>query len=109
LSTAEVFRRTTIPSTPASIEPIAAALAAGDAAAMGRLLHNRLEEASTALSPEVAALARDAAAWPCLGRRMSGSGSTYFALCESAEDARTLGQQLRKERSDSVFVVQSSL
>jgi 4-diphosphocytidyl-2-C-methyl-D-erythritol kinase len=109
LSTAEVFRRMTIPQTPRSIAPMAAALAAGDVRETGRLLFNRLEEASLVLSPEVAAIQRDASSWNCLGHLMSGSGSTYFALCASAKDARSLRDRLQKERQDSVFVVQSSL
>lgn len=105
LSTKSVFSRITVPDEPVSVSPMENALQAGDTEKVGQLLHNRLEEASLALSEAVTDLQRRANSWNCLGHRMSGSGSAYFALCRSAEDADELARQLREQNLGSVFVV----
>jgi len=111
LSTQAVYREVTPPSSPAEtrpIEPILSALQSGNAAQVAALLFNRLEEASLRLSPAVAELKRLAASWDCLGHLMSGSGSAYFALCSSADQARDLSRTLQSQNLGSVFVVRSS-
>lgn len=108
LSTAQVYANLKPPDKPVSIDPIVGALKAGDVEQVAQLLFNRLEEASLPLSPAVASLKEQAASWDCAGHLMSGSGSTYFALCRSAEQAQGLGEFLRPAGLGKVFVVQSS-
>jgi 4-diphosphocytidyl-2-C-methyl-D-erythritol kinase len=108
LSTAQVYARLRIPDNPVPIDPIVGALENGDVEQVARLLFNRLEEASVPLSPAVASLKAQAESWNCAGHLMSGSGSTYFALCSSAEQARQLGDLLRPAELGRVFVVHSS-
>ena len=108
LSTKAVYGKVSPAPAPAPIAPIVAALEAGDRAEIGRRLHNRLESPALGLCPAVAELKRQAHAWPCLGHLMSGSGSTYFALCESAKQAQDLGRRLSAQNLGDVFVVRSS-
>ena len=107
LATAEVFRHVQVPESPVSVTPMAAALETGNVAQVAARLHNRLQEVSRKLSPAVAQLERQAQDWDCLGHLMSGSGSSYFALCSSPEQASALGLSLQSQGWDAVFVVQS--
>jgi 4-diphosphocytidyl-2-C-methyl-D-erythritol kinase len=88
-----------------------AAAKAGDVAAIGRLLHNRLQEPAERLRPEFADwLARLKSLGPA-GCLMSGSGSTLFALCRDRREAARIGREFRQGLpADSrvrVFVVRS--
>lgn len=95
LSTAEVYRRSRVPDEPVSSEPLRRALQQGDVEAIGAALHNRLQEAAEELAPEVACVRRLFEQLRPVGHRMSGSGSTYFALCRSLSEAETLAEQVR--------------
>lgn len=67
--------------------PLLHALRAGDAAAVGALLHNDLQDAAVELAPELVetlAVAEDAGA---LGVVVSGSGPTVAALARSRQHA----------------------
>lgn len=107
LSTAEVFGNLKLDGSIEPIEPIVDALEAGDVAGIAARLHNRLEEAATGLCEPLRRLRREAGAWPCVGHRMTGSGSSYFALCESRGQAERLGRMLESRGLGSVFVVRS--
>lgn len=112
VSTAECFRQLELPIDDAAIarvEPIADAFARGDIAEVGRRLVNRLETPARKINADVDHVARHAARWPCLGQRMSGSGSTWFALCEGPEHAAALADQLRPLNLGKVFVVHGCL
>lgn len=108
LSTKEVFGRLQLPDRPASIAPIVSALEKGEVAEVARLLFNRLESVSVALSPAVAGIKAEAEQWKCLGHRMTGSGSAYFAICETSEQAQSLASSLAGRNLGSVFVVTST-
>lgn len=108
LSTKAVYQQLQVPAVTTSVEPIRLALEKGDAETVATMLHNRLEDVSLRLNPEVAELKRRAATWPCLGHLMSGSGSAYFAICHSFEQAQDLGAALQSQDLGSVFVVRSS-
>lgn len=108
LKTGAVFANLKLPATPQRIEPMLAALAAGDVDAIGRYMFNRLEEASLPLSPQVAELKRIASGWNCTAHQMSGSGSAYFALCIDAEQAKGLGGTLKSQGLGRIFVLDSS-
>lgn len=108
LSTAQVYANLQLPDRPVAIQPMIDALQAGDVKQIAQRLHNRMQTAATSLSPAVASLIERARDWDCAGHLMSGSGSTYFALCESADQARRLGDALRLDDQVRVFVVQSS-
>lgn len=111
LSTAEVYRNLTVPAEPLSGDEMKAAAKAGDVAAIGRSLHNRLQEPAERLRPELADwLARLKSLGPA-GCLMSGSGSTLFALCRDHRDAARISREFRKglpaDSGVRVFVVRS--
>ena len=111
LSTKEVYGKV-VPADrssngPVAMEPITQALKSGDKKRIASLLFNRLMEPSIELSEAVRTIRRDAESWPCLGHLMSGSGSAYFALCESAQQAESLGDSLREKNLGRVFVVRT--
>lgn len=108
LSTADVFARVAVPEKPVPVDPITRALEHGGPEEVAALLHNRLEEPAASLSPAVAEIRRQSADWDCLGAKMSGSGSAFFAIAASKESARSLARSLRRRKLGRVFVVQTS-
>jgi 4-diphosphocytidyl-2-C-methyl-D-erythritol kinase len=111
LATAEVYRNVEVPRVPRSGDGIRQALAAGDVELVGRLLHNRLQEAAAMVRPEVADYQRRLEELHPAGARMSGSGSTLFALGRNRQDAARIAHELRygsdKRLAPSVFLVRS--
>ncbi len=94
LATADVYRRLRVPENPVDGEAAKAALAAGDAEALGRALHNRLEGPAMELAPAVADWRRRLAEYKAAGTLMSGSGSCLFVLCRNPEEARRVADDL---------------
>jgi len=96
LSTADVYRGVTVPGQPLDGLAIRQALAAGNLEELGRRLLNRLQPVAEKLCPDVAALyARLGEAAP-LGRLMSGSGTSLFALCRNRSEAVVVARRLRR-------------
>jgi len=90
LLTADVYRSWDRHCRPSDRQPDAVlhALRAGDAVALGSLLHNDLEPAAFALRPELAEQKDELLAAGALGAVLSGSGPTLLALC--ADEASAL-------------------
>lgn len=107
LSTADVFGQLRFDGQRNSVEPIADALERGDVGEIAARLHNRLQEVSLGLCPPLSEIHLEAATWPCMGHLMTGSGSSYFALCESRSQAESLSRQIEQHGWGSVFVVRS--
>ncbi|MCA9143310.1 MAG: 4-(cytidine 5'-diphospho)-2-C-methyl-D-erythritol kinase [Planctomycetales bacterium] len=94
LSTPKVFGRCTIPTTPASVEPLVNTLRRGEHLA-GKLLVNRLQSPAEAFSPWISRMSELFAKTDCIGHQMSGSGSSYFGICRTARQARCLASRIR--------------
>jgi 4-diphosphocytidyl-2-C-methyl-D-erythritol kinase len=109
LSTAEVYRNIAVPDAPETGETIRRALAGGDVQEVGRLLHNRLQPAAEKLYPAVAAWQARLEQLKPAGVRMSGSGSSLFALCRNRAEARRIAQVLRhgSEERPRIYLVRS--
>ncbi|HVU87101.1 MAG TPA: 4-(cytidine 5'-diphospho)-2-C-methyl-D-erythritol kinase [Pirellulales bacterium] len=105
LSTAEVYRHCRPAETPCRADALVAAWRRGNGAAMGRLLHNRLEPAAAGLSPWIARVRDEFKRLDFLGSQMTGSGSAYFGLCRHARHARRLAAALRNRGFAQVFAV----
>jgi 4-diphosphocytidyl-2-C-methyl-D-erythritol kinase len=108
--TAEVYKRVTVPATPASGSAAVAALAAGDAAALARAVFNRLQESAFLVAPETRTVHHRLVAATPLAAGVTGSGSAVFAVCRDAADARRVAAAYRESApaaTDRVFVVRS--
>lgn len=103
LSTAAVFRACQVSSRPKSVQELVEAIGRDDVRQVGRLLHNGLQEAASSLSPWIGRLQREFQRSGVLGHAMSGSGSTYFALCHTVGQARRLAGRLRQQCCGAVF------
>jgi len=108
LATADVYNACQPARQARRVQPLLCALAAGDLAAVGRLLFNRLESAAESLSPWVQRLRRAFAATDCLGHQMSGSGTCYFGLCRHARHARRVARRLQASGVGMAFAVRGS-
>jgi len=108
LSTAAVYRACRPASDLRGAGPLIEALRHGDLGLAGARLHNQLQPAAAGLSPWIDRLADRCRRLPIPGHVMSGSGSSYVALCQGALQARQLAARLRAERLGQVFHVRSS-
>lgn len=61
---------------------------AGSLRALGKQLFNRLQEFAQPLSDQISILKTEFEKLNCLGHQMSGSGSSYFGVFDSATNAR---------------------
>ncbi len=99
LSTASVFREVSVPKQPVSGAAIREAVS--DVEALGRLLHNRLQEPAEKLCPEVQKVRDALAAAKPAGVLMTGSGTTVYALCRDRDDAVRVARTMGAEATDS--------
>jgi 4-diphosphocytidyl-2-C-methyl-D-erythritol kinase len=111
LSTAEVYRNVTPPKEPQTGTEILQAVQEGDVEAIGRRLHNRLQPVALQLCPALAGLEARLASLRPAGHALSGSGSSFFALCRDPREARRVAQGLRSRSEEGmnsrVFIVRS--
>ncbi|MBO0697912.1 MAG: 4-(cytidine 5'-diphospho)-2-C-methyl-D-erythritol kinase [Zavarzinella sp.] len=96
LRTADVYGRVRVPARPSDGAVARAALAEGDVEALGRALHNRLQEPAFELAPAVAEWHRRLERMGTAGCLMTGSGSCLFALCRSPAEARRVHDDLSR-------------
>lgn len=107
LSTKAVYA-TCRPGQPArSVVPLVDALRSGDWSGMRCGLLNRLEDAAAGLSQWIVRLREQFARLDCVAAQMSGSGSSYFAVCRSARHAHVVAARLRACNLGRVFVAMS--
>jgi 4-diphosphocytidyl-2-C-methyl-D-erythritol kinase len=109
LSTAQVYRGVTVPEEALRGVEIRRVVRVGDAEEIGRYLHNRLEPVAEKLCPAVRTIRRRMEKLNPAGVRMSGSGTSVYALCRSHNEARRVARQLRHglKGEASVFLVRS--
>lgn len=107
LSTADVYRACRPAARPAGCNGLVDAWRCGSPNAVGACLHNRLQEAAESLNDCVARTRREFAACGATGHQMSGSGTSYFAVCRNAREARTVAARLAARRVGRTFVVRT--
>ncbi|MBX9678195.1 MAG: 4-(cytidine 5'-diphospho)-2-C-methyl-D-erythritol kinase [Gemmataceae bacterium] len=110
LGTAAVYKQVRIPRDPETGADIRQAMEAGDVELVGRRLFNRLEEAATSIEPRVDEYRRRLEQEGPAGARMSGSGSSLFAVCRDQDEARRIAQAIEpwaKEQQARVLVVRT--
>lgn len=106
-STAEVYRHLVPPARPTPIGPVLEAFTAGDPAALGRSLFNRLQDVAERLNPALLQVrhALEELGPSLDGHLMSGSGSAYYGLCRNVELAREAARRLAATGLGRVRVV----
>ena len=107
LSTAQVFQNCQPAQTPKSAADLVRSLHVGDLGRAGTQLFNRLGAPAEKLCDQVSQLRDRFAGLPVVGHLMSGSGTSYFGLCHSSQQARQLAGRLRSTHPGQVFAVQS--
>ncbi len=108
LSTREVFQALQPDRAPRGSAAIRQALHSGNLSLIGTQLHNSLEVPAGVLSEEVASALAALRRTSSVGRLMTGSGSSCFALCAHQRQAVQAAQQLRATCRGQVFVVQTA-
>ena len=98
LSTADVFRACRPNQSPRSAKQLLNALQATGWERAGRKLFNALEPAAESLNDDIANLRLEFDKLDVLGHQMSGSGTSYFAVCRTARQARQVVARLRSRR-----------
>ena len=93
LCTGEVYRSTHLVESPVDGGALRDALAAGNAEAVGRLMHNRLQPSAFALQPLADWVYEALLAQEPLGAMLSGSGSCVFALARNRPDALRIARR----------------
>ncbi len=108
LSTREVFQALPPDRSPRGSAAIRQALHSGNLSLIGAQLHNSLEVPAGVLSDEVASTLTALRRTSSVGRLMTGSGSSCFALCAHQGQAVRAAHQLRAMCRGQVFVVQTA-
>lgn len=98
LSTPQVYKGCRPASTPASVSNLQSGLRRGNWNEVKSALVNRLEEPATQLTPWIGRLRKEFETAGCIAWQMSGSGSSYFGICENARHARRVAGRLRSKR-----------
>lgn len=104
LSTPDVFQQASIPASPRGSESLLGFLAAADPIASAKLLFNRLESAARKLTPWIQEIASRMDQLAVCGHQMSGSGTSYFALCRNHRHARQVAAVLRATHTGRTIV-----
>jgi len=103
LSTAQVYRHASVPEQPKQSESLVAALNEVNLEGIAFGLFNRLQEVATKLAPCINGIARFFDDTDVSGHQMSGSGTSYFALCRNRWHARQIASRLRATQLGMVF------
>jgi 4-diphosphocytidyl-2-C-methyl-D-erythritol kinase len=96
LATAEVFKQIRVPAEPQSGAALRLALKRGELRTIGATLFNRLQPIAEQLRPEIGVLRSLFETLAPSGHLMSGSGTSYFALCRSPGEALKLARRARR-------------
>jgi 4-diphosphocytidyl-2-C-methyl-D-erythritol kinase len=105
LSTPAVFKQCRPADSPRGLTPVLAALRGGNLRRLAASMFNRLEEAAERVSPWIGRLRSELRRLDCACAQMSGSGSSYFAICHHALHARRVAAQLRMRGVGQVYCV----
>lgn len=108
-STAQVYGRLKLSLTPrkADVNTLLEPLAEGSVRGIGKVLYNRLEAPAFENHPPLRALKRALLRRGFSGVLMSGSGSSFFGLCQSRAEARAKALQIASFGYGRVFTTSS--
>jgi 4-diphosphocytidyl-2-C-methyl-D-erythritol kinase len=110
LSTADVYNKVCPPPVEdqRSVQHISRLLRDGCVAKVGQSLFNRLQPAAEQLSAWIGRLQRQLHGQDVVGHLMSGSGSSYFAVCRSWRHARAIRHRLWAKDMGLTYAVTST-
>jgi 4-diphosphocytidyl-2-C-methyl-D-erythritol kinase len=98
LSTPQIYSRCQPAKSPYQVGKLQSGLRRGIWNEVKSALVNRLEEPAAQLTPWIGRLRQELTDAGCIAQQMSGSGSSYFGICESARHARRVAGKLRSKR-----------
>lgn len=104
LATAAVYRACSPGNPPQQINPVIDTMRRNNLAGIGPVAHNRLLPAARQLSPWVNQVLDRLTQENCPAIGMSGSGTTCFAVCRSAPQARQVAARLRTSEGAATWV-----
>ena len=104
-STAAVFRKTVIPTTPRSSKPLVDSVLHGTGNLQSRIF-NRLTDAASQLNPSMAELLKRIPHSVHRPAFMSGSGSTVYVVTASRQDAQSVSDQLKDSCRLPVWILE---
>jgi 4-diphosphocytidyl-2-C-methyl-D-erythritol kinase len=107
LSTAQVFQNCQPAQPLQTSQELVRSLQTRQLALAGQQLLNQLGPPAERLCEDVSQLRQRFDRLPLYGHLMSGSGTSYFGLCRSRQQAQQLAARLRAQRVGQVFSVQS--
>lgn len=105
LSTPDVFAQVSVPEQHQRCDTLLNCLLQRDFRSLANGMFNRLQQAAARLTPwidEIAKCMSDLSVW---GHQLSGSGTSYFAVCRSIRHARHVSARLRAQQLGRTFVV----
>ena len=97
LSTPQVYKHCRPAGTPGCVHKLQSGLRRGNWKEIKSALVNRLEEPAAQLTPWIGRLRKEFENAGCIAQQMSGSGSSYFGICENARHARCVASRLRSK------------
>ena len=103
-STAEVYKRVSVPPTPRNGRDARKALEQGDPEKLAVRMFNRLQEAAFSVAPNLRTVHDRLTACRPLGMQVTGSGSAVYALCRDRTDAERIAHEFQKW-DERVFVL----
>jgi len=104
LSTPEVFGQVVVPDKPMSSEPVRTCLAANDLNGLAKSMFNRLQREAEKLTPWIEEIASRMSRLSVWAHQLSGSGTSYFAVCRNKRQAWQVAARLRATRLGRVMV-----
>ena len=108
IPTKEVYQAFRLSAPAREIDPLLAALKRGELSSVQSLLYNALEPAVENLYPAIRQVKAGMEAAGLEKPRVSGSGSTVFALCDSKDQADSAAEILKKKQPNwRIFTAQT--
>lgn len=104
LSTPDVFGQVFVPDEPKSSEPLRVSLANNDLRTLAQGMFNRLQQAAAKLTPWIDEIANQMSRLSVWAHQLSGSGTSYFAICRNQRQAWQVAARLRATRLGRVIV-----
>jgi|SRR6056297_2753075 len=105
LSTADVYRASTVPQKPASSQTLADQLATCTVSDLGQFMLNRLSDPAKKIAPQIDEIHETMWQSGLKAVQLTGSGSASFAIAGSEDEARSAADRLRTRLTPGALVM----